>query len=101
MIDSQSWGGINPGHRRQCRQTYDRPRAIKKECSSIKRNTEERDEGHKLKRKYEDMQNEVRNSKTELQTLYANKMALEVYVEKTEKDAQNNLAKLQRLQLEN
>jgi len=25
----------------------------------------ERDEGNKLKRKYEDMQNEVRNSKTE------------------------------------
>ena len=43
----------------------------------------ERDEGHKLKRKYEDMQNEVRTSKTELQTLQANKMALEVSVEKT------------------
>ena len=43
----------------------------------------ERDEGHKLKRKYQDMQNEVRTSKTELQTLQANKMALEVSVEKT------------------
>ena len=29
----------------------------------------ERDEGHKLKRKFEDMQNEVRTSKIELQTL--------------------------------
>ena len=46
------------------------------------------------------MQNEVRTSKTELQTLQANKVALEVSVEKTEKDAQNSLAELQRLQLE-
>ena len=36
----------------------------------------ERDEGHKLKRKYEDMMNEVRTSKIELQTLQANKVAL-------------------------
>ena len=43
------------------------------------------------------MQNEVRTSKIELQTLQANKEALEVYVEKKEKDAQNNLAELQRL----
>ena len=54
----------------------------------------ERDEGHKLKRIFEDMQNEVRNSKTELQTLQANKEALKVSVEKIEKDAQNSLAKL-------
>ena len=53
--------------------------------------TKERDEGNKLKKKYEDMQNEVRTSKTELQTLRANKVALEVSVEKTEKDAQNSL----------
>ena len=45
------------------------------------------------------MQNEVRTSKTELHTLQANKVALEVSVEKMEKDAQNRLAKLQRLQL--
>ena len=44
----------------------------------------ERDEGHKLKRKFEDMQNEVRTSKTELQTLQANKEALEVFAEKIE-----------------
>ena len=60
----------------------------------------ESDEGHKLKRKFDDMQNEVRTSKTKLQTLQANKVALEVSVEKTEKDAQNSLAELQRLQLE-
>ena len=54
----------------------------------------ERDEGHKLKRKYEDMQNEVRTSKTKIQTMQANKVALEVSVEKTEKDAHNNLAEL-------
>ena len=60
----------------------------------------ERDEGHKLKRKFEDMQNEVRTSKTELHTLQANKEALEIFAGKMEKDAQNSLAKLQRLQLE-
>ena len=60
----------------------------------------ERDEGPKLKRKYEDMHNEARIVKIELQTLQANKMALEVSVEKTEKDAHSSLAKLQRLQLE-
>ena len=47
------------------------------------------------------MQNEVRTSKKKLQTLQANKMTLEVSEEKTEKDAQNSLAELQRLQLEN
>ena len=36
----------------------------------------ERDEGYKLKRKFEDMHNEVRISKAELQTLHANKMTL-------------------------
>ena len=43
----------------------------------------ERHEGHKLKRKFEDMHNEVRTAKIELQTLQANKMALKVSVEKT------------------
>ena len=42
----------------------------------------ERDEGYKLKRKFEDMQNEVKTSKAELQTLQANKMTLEVSMEK-------------------
>ena len=51
----------------------------------------ERDEGYKLKRKFEDMQNEVRTSKAQLQTLHANKMTLEVSMERTEKDAQNSL----------
>ena len=46
------------------------------------------------------MHNEVRNSKIELQILQENKMALEVSIEKTEKDAQNSLEELQRLQLE-
>ena len=42
----------------------------KKNASQIKETLKkERDEGHKLKRKFEDMQNEVRTSKTELQTL--------------------------------
>ena len=57
-------------------------------------------EGYKLKRKFEDMQNEVKTSKAELQTLQANKMTLEVSMERTGKDAQNNLAELQRLQQE-
>ena len=52
----------------------------------------ERNEGYKLKRKFEDMQNEVKTSKSELQTLQANKMTLEVSRERTGKDAQNNLA---------
>ena len=60
----------------------------------------ERDEGQKLKRKYEDMMNEVRTSRTELQTLQENKEALEVSAKKTEKNAQDSLAELQRLQLE-
>ena len=59
-----------------------------------------RNEGYKLKRKFEDMQNEVKNSKAELQTLQENKMTLEVSMERTGKDAQNNLAELQRLQQE-
>ena len=60
----------------------------------------ERDEGNKLKRKFEDMQNEVKTSKTELQTLQADNEALEIFAGKMEKDAQNSLAELQRLQLE-
>ena len=46
------------------------------------------------------MQNEVRTSKTELQTLQDNKEALEISAGKMEKDTRNSLAKLQRLQLE-
>ena len=57
----------------------------------------ERDEGYNLKRKFEDMQNEVRTSKTELQTMQANEMALEVSIMKTKNDAQNRLVELQRL----
>ena len=49
----------------------------------------ERDEGHKLKRKFEDMQNEVKTSKAELQTLQENKITLEIAAEK---NAQNSLA---------
>ena len=47
------------------------------------------------------MQNEVMTSKTKLQTLQANKEALEISAGKMEKYAQNSLAELQRLQLEN
>ena len=57
----------------------------------------ERDEGNKLKIKCEDMQNEVKNSKVELQTLQASKMTLEVAVEK---NAQNSLEKIRRLHQE-
>ena len=60
----------------------------------------ERDEGQKLKRKYEDMMNEVRTSRTEFQTLQANKEALEISTEKMEKNAQDSLAELQKLQLD-
>ena len=60
----------------------------------------ERDEGYKLKRKFEDMQNEVRTSKVELQTLQANKMTLEASMARTEKDAHNSLVELQRLHIE-
>ena len=70
----------------------------KKNAAQLKETLKkERDEGHMLKRKFEDMQNELRTSKTELQTLEANKEALEVSAGKMEKDAQNSLAELQRL----
>ena len=73
----------------------------KKNAAQLKETLKkERDEGHKLKRKFEDMQNEVRNSKTKLQTLQANKEVLEIFAGKMEKDAHNSLAELQRLQLE-
>ena len=42
----------------------------------------ERDEGQKLKRKYEDMMSEVKTSRTESQALQADKNALEISVEK-------------------
>ena len=73
----------------------------KKNAAQLKETLKkERDEGYKLKRKFEDMQNEVRTSKAELQTLHANKMTLEVSMERIEKDAQNSLGGLQRLKLE-
>ena len=40
------------------------------------------------------MDNEVRALKIEFQTLQASKMALEVLVEKNERDAQNSLEEL-------
>ena len=52
----------------------------------------ERDEGNRLKRKFEDMRNEVKSSKAELQSLQAGKITLEVSIEKVGRDAQNNLA---------
>ena len=57
----------------------------------------ERDEGQKLKRKYEAMMNEVKTSRTEFQTLQANKEALEISAKKTKKTAQDSLAELQKL----
>ena len=47
----------------------------------------ERDESNRLKRKFEDMCNEVKSSKEELQSLKADKMSLEVSIEKTGRDA--------------
>ena len=47
------------------------------------------------------MHNEVRASKIECPTLQVSKMALEVSVEKNERDAQNSLAELQKIQTEN
>ena len=55
----------------------------------------ERDESNKLKRKFEDMRNEVKSSKAKLQSLQADKMSLEVTIEKTGRDAQDSLAKAQ------
>ena len=55
----------------------------------------ERDEGNKLKRKFEDMLNEVKSSKAELQSLQADKMSLEVAIEKRGADAHDSLEKLQ------
>ena len=46
------------------------------------------------------MMNEVRTSRIEFQTLQANKEDLDISVEKTEKNAQDSLAELQKLQLE-
>ena len=53
-----------------------------------------------MKRKYEDMMSEVNTSKAKFQNLQADKNALEIYAEKTEKNAQDSLAELQNLQLE-
>ena len=55
----------------------------------------ERDESSRLKRKFEDMRNEVKTSEAELQSLQADKMSLEVIIEKTGRDAQDSLAKEQ------
>ena len=54
----------------------------------------ERDDRQKMKRKYEDMMNEVKTSRTEFQTLQADKNALEISTEKMEKNAQDSLAEL-------
>ena len=43
----------------------------------------ERDECYKMKRIFEDMQNEVRTSKAELQNMHENKITLEVSMERT------------------
>ena len=50
----------------------------------------ERDEGQKLKRKYEDMMNGFKTSRMEFQTLQVDKNALEISAKKTEKNAQDN-----------
>ena len=60
----------------------------------------ERDEIQNLKRKYEDMMGEVKTSITKCQTLQADKNALEISTENKVKNAQVNLAKLQKLHLE-
>ena len=57
--------------------------------------TKERDERNRLKRKFEDMCNEVKSSKSELQSLLVDKMSLEVTIENTGIDAQDSLAKVQ------
>ena len=41
------------------------------------------------------MRNEVKSSKAKLQSLQADKMSLEVTIEKTRKDAQDSLEKVQ------
>ena len=60
----------------------------------------ERDESQNLKRKYEDMIGEVKVSRTECQTLQADKNALEISIDNKEKSAQVTLVELQKLQLE-
>ena len=57
----------------------------------------ERDESQKLKRKYEDMTGEVKVSRTECQTLQADKDALAISTENTKKISQVILAELQKL----
>ena len=60
----------------------------------------ERDESQNIKRKYEDMIGEVKVSRTECQTLQADKDALAISAENTEKNSQATLAELQKLRLE-
>ena len=54
----------------------------------------ERDESNKLKRMFEDMCNELKYSKAELQSLQVDKMSLEVTIEKTGRYAQDSIAKV-------
>ena len=60
----------------------------------------ERDESSNIKRKYENMIGEVKVSRTECQTLQADKDALAISAENTENNSQVTLAELQKLQLE-
>ena len=60
----------------------------------------ERGESQKLKRKYEDMTGEVKVSRTECQTMQADKDALAISTENTMKNSQVTLAELQKLRLE-
>ena len=52
------------------------------------------DESNRLKRRFEDMCNEVKSSKAELQSLQGDKISLEVTIEKTGRDAEDSLAKV-------
>ena len=60
----------------------------------------ERDESHKLKRKYEDMIGEFKVSRTECQTMQVDNDDLSIYAENTKKSSQVTVAELQKLQLE-
>ena len=58
----------------------------------------ERAESQNLKRKYENMIGEVEVSKAEFQTLQADKDALVVFAENTDKNAQTTLSEFGKLQ---
>ena len=71
-----------------------------KRVAQLKENLKkERGESHNLKRKYEDMINEVTISKEECQTLHEDKYALVVSVENMERNSQATSAKLGKIQL--